>query len=88
VREVWVSRKQWEALEKRVALLETKITWHRYEVKKGDTFVSISLEQYGTEAGYEFIAKANDLSPTSPLCPGQLLWLPSKSALKLVGFHE
>lgn len=81
---MWISKKKWDALEKRVNLLEEKLLSKKYTVKKGDTLVGISLCEYGTEKGYEAIAEINGLSYEEILFPGQVLWLPQLKRLSFV----
>lgn len=85
---MWISKKKWQALEKRVKLLEQKLVSARYEVKEGDTLVSISLYEYGTKEGYKAIAEINDLDFKSILFPGQILWIPPMESLKFVGLQK
>lgn len=85
---MWISKKKWDALEKRVTLLEEKLLSKKYTVKKGDTLVGISLCEYGTEKGYEAIAEINDLNCKEMLSPGQVLWIPQLQRLKFVGLQK
>lgn len=85
---MWVSNKKWRSLERRVLLVEEKLISRRYEVKEGDTLVSISLFEYGTKEGYKAIAEVNELDFNRILYPGQILWIPPKESLKFVGFQK
>lgn len=85
---MWISKKKWMELEKKVNLLEEKLLSKKYTVKKGDTLVGISLCEYGTEKGYEAIAEINNLSCEEILFPGQVLWLPQLQRLEFVGFQK
>lgn len=85
---MWVSKARWIALEKRMNLLEEKLLCEKYEVKKGDTLISISLCKYGIEEGYKAIAEINNLTCGDILSPGQVLWIPPLQRLKFVGFQK
>lgn len=85
---MWIPRKKWEALEKRLLAIEEKLVSKKYEVKKGDTLISISLYEYGTKEGYKTIAEINGLDFSTILYPGQILWIPPKACLKFVGLQK
>ena len=85
---MWIPRKKWEALEKRLLAIEEKLVSKKYEVKKGDTLISISLCEYGTKEGYKTIAEINGLDFSTILYLGQILWIPPKACLKFVGIQK